>query len=536
MVLGRLHQIIRSAYKKTVGLEPPRFVIEPSKRAIFGDFSTNIAMIASSETGKNAVILAQQIVHHLEQSDVFKNVSVATPGFINFSITDDYLLSVIKNIIKNPDSFGKSDLGKETRVLVEYISANPTGPLTVANGRGAFVGEAIARTLELYGCTVMREYYVNDRGGQIAALGRTVIGSGEPEYAGKYISGLKKRVKDKDPYSAGEQAAAIILEEMIKPSLKKIEIDFHQFFSERSLYQTGVFKQVKDNLKARGLLYEAEGATYLATSRFGDEKDRVVIKNNNEETYLASDIAYHSYKIQRGYHRLINVVGADHSSYTQTLTMLINAVMRDQFMWGGQLDWVVTQIVKLIQNGQELKMSKRSGTYVLLDEVIEEVGPDVARFFFLSKSVDSHLDFDMDLAKSNSSQNPVFYVQYAYARIASIFRQFSKEEEFVVPEKITLSHPLERQILLKIIQFPDLIEEIVGDLQVQKLVIYVQSLATIFHSFYEQLRIQGESTEVIQSRLAILKATSLTIKKALDVIGISAPSRMISTKDSKTAS
>jgi arginyl-tRNA synthetase len=529
MVLGRLHQVIRGAYLKAVGSEPPKFVIEPAKRSIFGDFSTNVALIAGNETGQNPVLLAQKIVHHLEESPVFKSVSVATPGFVNFSITDEYLLEVIRDLIKSPDNFGKSDLGKETRVLVEYISANPTGPMTIANGRGAFVGEAIARVLELYGCTVMREYYLNDKGNQVTALGRTIIGEGEPEYAGKYVAELKKRVKDKDPVKAGEHASAIITEEMIKPTIKKLGIDFHQYFSEKSLYQTGVFKQVKEMLKSRSLLYEADGATWISTTRFGDEKDRVYVKTDGEETYLASDIAYHAYKIQRGYHRLINVIGADHYGYTQYLNMIVNGVLRDQFMWGGQLDWVVTQIVKLIQDGEEVKMSKRSGTYVLMDEVLEEVGPDVARFFFLSKSVDSHLDFDMNLAKSNSSQNPVFYIQYAYARIASIFRQFSKEDEFVIPEKIMITHPIERQLLLRIIQFPDLIEEIVGDLQVHKLTQYASLLAADFHSFYEQLRVQGEKPEIVQSRLAILKATSLTIKKTLDVIGISAPSRMIQT-------
>ncbi len=527
MILGALHQTIRQAYRRLYSAEVPKFSIEPSRQKMFGDFSTNIAMIAAPEHQASPVAIAQKIVHELEQSPVFKNVSVSSPGFINFTITDEYLLEVVREIIEHPDSFGRSDLGKEIRVLVEYVSANPTGPLTLANGRGAFVGESIARVLELYGCTVMREYYVNDRGGQIVTLGHSVLKDDQAEYRGEYIDQIAKRIKEKDPQAVGDKASAIILEEMIKPVLKNLGINFHQFFTESSLYQTGVFKRVSELLKSRDLLYEADGAIWLATTRFGDEKDRVFTRAQGGETYLASDIAYHSYKIQRGYHRLINVVGADHYTYTKELTMLIEGVLRDQFTWGGQLDWVVTQLVRLIKDGQEIKMSKRAGNFVPLEDVLEAVGPDVTRFFFLHKHVDTHLDFDLTAAMSNSTQNPVFYIQYAYARISSIFRQFSKTEEFELPEKITISHPIERQLLLRLIQFPDLVEEIAGDLSVHKLTHYATALATDLHSFYENLRVQGETPDVVQSRLAILKATSLTIKKTLELVGISAPSKMV---------
>lgn len=527
MIIGQLHQAIRQAFIQATGTAPPRFTIEPAKRAFFGDFSTNIALVAANESEENPVALAQKIVQKMAASEVFKSVSVATPGFINFTVTDDYLLEVVRSIIRSPESYGRSDLGKETRVLIEFVSANPTGPLTLANGRGAFVGEAIARVLELYGCTVMREYYCNDRGNQITSLGKTVLGDPAGEYAGQYIDELKKRVKEKTPEAAGEQAAAIIIEELIKPVLKQIGIDFHQFFSEKSLFTTGVYKKNLELLKSRGLVYVADGATWLMTTRFGDDQDRVLVRSDGQETYFASDIAYHSYKIQRGYHRLINVMGADHFTYSKQLTMIVEGVLRDHYLWGGKLDWVVTQIVRLIKDGQEVKMSKRAGTYVPLDELLEEVGADVTRFFFLSRSVDTHLDFDFNLAKSATSQNPVFYIQYAYARISSIFRQFSKTDDFALPDKIIITHPVERRLLLRIIQFPDLVEEIAGDLQVHKLTHYALALATDLHAFYEQLRVQGEPPEIAQSRLAILKATSLTIKKTLDLIGVSAPSRML---------
>lgn len=527
MIIGQLHQAVRQAYIQSVGSNPPAFSIEPAKRAIFGDFSTNIAMVAAQETEENPVMLAQKIVQKMQSSDVFNSVSVATPGFINFTVTDEHLLTVVKAIIKSPDSYGRSDLGKEIRVLVEFVSANPTGPLTLANGRGAFVGETISRVLELYGCTVMREYYVNDRGKQIESLGKTIIGDLDGEYSGKYVDDLKKRIKEKDPIAAGEQAMVMIMEEMIKPVLKKNGINFHQFFSEKSLYATGVYKKTFELLKLKGLVYEADGATWLMTTRFGDEKDRVLVRKDNMETYFASDIAYHSYKIQRGYHRLINVMGADHYTYAKQINMVVEGILRDHYTWGGKLDWAITQIVRLIKDGKEVKMSKRAGSYVPLDELLDEVGSDVTKFFFLNKSIDTHIDFDLNLAKSSSSQNPVFYIQYAYARISSIFRQFSKNDDFVIPDKIIITDPIERKLLLRIIQFPDLVEEIAGDLQVHKLTHYAHALATDLHSFYENLRVHGEKPEIAQSRLAILKATSLTIKKTLDLIGISAPSRMV---------
>ena len=527
MIFGQLHQTVRTAYRKVYNTDPPRFDVEPDKHKMFGDFSTNIALVAAADNATSPMMLAQKLVPELEASHVFRSVSVTTPGFINFTITNEHLLATVKEIIKSPDAIGRSDLGKETRVLVEYISANPTGPLTLGNARGAFVGETVSRILELYGCTVMREYYVNDRGGQIETLGHSVLKDKLAEYRGDYIDALALRIKEKDPLVVGEKAAAIVMEEMIKPMLKKIGINFHQFFSESSLYQTGVYKKTFELLKAKGYVYEADGATWLSTTRFGDDKDRVLIRGIGGETYFASDIAYHSFKLQRGYHRLINIVGADHYTYTTGLTKVIEGILRPHYMWGGSLDWIVTQLVRLVKNGQEIKMSKRAGTYVALDDVLDEIGPDVARFFFLNKSTDTHLDFDLDLAKANSNQNPVFYIQYAYARISSIFRQFSKEEDFEIPEKITITHPIERQLLLRIIQFPDLVEEIAGNLEVHRLTHYATALATDLHTFYETVRVVGEPPEVANSRLAILKATSLTIKKTLDLIGISAPSRMV---------
>lgn len=529
MIIGQVHQTVRAAFKKAFNQEPPKFDIEFAKHRMFGDFSTNLAMVAASEMGQTPMNLAQQIVSELEKTTIFKSVSVTTPGFINFVVTDEYLTEVVKEVIRRPEAFGRTDLGKEIRVLIEYVSANPLGPLTLANGRGAFVGESIARVLELYGCTVMREYYVNDRGVQITQLGHSILHPEDPDrqYPAPYVDELRKRIHEKTDREAGEKASAIVMEEMIKPTLRRLGINFHQFFSEASLYQTGVFKKTMELLKALDYAYDADGATWLETTRFGDDKDRVITKSDGDDTYLASDISYFNYKIQRGYHRLITVLGADHHSYARQMNMIIEGILRGHYTWAGSADWVITQIVKLFKDGEELKMSKRAGNFVPLDELIDEVGPDVTRFFFLSRSVDSHLDFDMNLALSASSQNPVYYIQYAYARISSIFRQFSKTDDFEVPEKIVITDPIERQLLLRILRFPDLVEDIAGDLGVHKLTHYATALATDLHSFYEKLRVQGEPDEIAQSRLAILKATSLTIKKTLDLIGISAPSRMV---------
>ncbi|HSX42164.1 MAG TPA: arginine--tRNA ligase [Candidatus Saccharimonadales bacterium] len=532
MVLGELREHIRQAYKKVVQAEPPVFAIEPAKKPIFGDFSTNVALVGAEPAGQAPVALAQKIVAELTAHQSFRSVNVATPGFINFTVTDDYLATTVAAILKSPDNFGKSDAGKETRVLLEYVSANPTGPLTLANGRGAFVGEAIARVLELYGCTVMREFYLNDTGTQVDHLGHSVLHGDDPakQYSGPYVDELRSRIKAKTDRDAGEEAVVIIMETMIKPVLRQLGINFHQFFSEKSLHQTGVYKKTMDLLKLRGLTYDADGATWLSTTRFGDSEDRVLVRSDGLPTYFANDIAYHSYKIQRGYHRLIWVGGADHFQYTRQMNMVIEGVLRDHYTWGGQLDWVITQIVRLFEKGKEVKMSKRAGNYVALDEVLDEVGADVARFFFLSRSVDSHLDFNFDIAKSSSSQNPVFYIQYAYARISSIFREFSKENEFELPEKIVLSQPAERQLLLRIIQFPDLVAELSGSLEVHKLAHFATALATDVHTFYEKLRVLGEPAEIAQSRLAILKAASITVKRTLELMGISAPSKMVKEK------
>lgn len=529
MIIGQVHQVVRGAFVKCFQKEPPKFDIEFAKHRMFGDFSTNIAMISAGELNQTPMTLAQKIVAELEKTTIFKSVSVTTPGFINFVVTDEYLTEVVKEVIRRPDAFGRSDLGKEIRVLIEYVSANPLGPLTLANGRGAFVGESIARVLELYGCTVMREYYVNDKGGQITELGHSILHPEDPnrQYPAPYVDELRQRITETNDRAAGEKASAIVMEEMIKPVLRKLGINFHQFFSEASLYQTGVFKKTMELLKALDYAYDADGATWLETTRFGDDKDRVLTKSDGEDTYFASDIAYFNYKIQRGYHRLITVLGADHHTYARQMNMVIEGILRGHYTWAGNADWVITQIVRLMQDGEEIKMSKRAGSFVPLDELVDVVGPDVARFFFLSRSVDSHLDFDLNLAKSSSSQNPVFYIQYAYARISSIFRQFSKSDDFEVPEKIVISDPIERQLLLRILRFPDLVEDIAGDLGVHKLTHYATALATDLHSFYERLPVQGEEPVVAQSRLAILKATSLTIKKTLDLIGISAPSRMV---------
>lgn len=536
MVIGELRENIRQAYRKVVGDEPPVFVVEPSKRPIFGDFSSNIALVGAEAANASPVALAQKIVSELNQLAAFQSVNVATPGFINFKVNDEFLLQTVQAIVAAPESLGKSDLGKETRVLIEFVSPNPTGPLTLANGRGAFVGEAISRVLELFGCTVMRECYINDRGGQIASLGHAILHPDDPErqYAGRYVDELRPRLKEKTAEAAGEQAAFIILEEMIKPVLKKIGIQFHQFFSEKSLYQTGVAKKTLELLKARGLVYEADGATWIATTRFGDDKDRVIIKADGEYTYLMSDIAYHSYKIARGYHRLINELGADHFTEAKSLNLIIEGVLRDQYLWGGKVDWVLHQIVRLIKDGQEIKMSKRTGSYVPLDELIDEVGSDVTRFFFLSRSTDTQLDFDLDLAKSTSSQNPVYYIQYAYARVSSIFREAkARGLELVDSPAVVLKHPVERQLLLRLLQFPYLVAEIAGSLEVHKLAHYATAVATDVHNFYEQLRVIGEDNEVAESRLLMLKAAQITLKKTLELIGISAPSRMVRSEDSK---
>jgi len=498
--------MIRQKIKKLLSEKVKGEVIVDSN-PVFGDYSTNAA--------KRAGLDEKELISQLGKIDDFERIE-AKNGFINFYLSKKYLYSQIKELLKEKGF--PLDLGKGKKVQVEFISANPTGPLTLGNGRGGFCGDVLANVLEKAGYKVEREYYVNDRGGQIEKLGETLLGK-EVFYKGKYIEELKRQVKGKNPDKAGKKAADIILKKMIKPTVKKMGIEFDVWFSERKLYKKKKVEKVLKELKEKNLVYEKEGALWLRTSQFTDGKDRVLKKSNKEETYLASDAAYFKDKMERKFDLVINFWGADHHGYVERYKSMVQALGYSEKTW----HVILMQLVKLFKEGKEMRMSKREGVFTTLDELIDEVGVDVSRFFFLMRNYNSHLNFDLDLAKEKSEKNPVFYVQYAYARIFSILKK--SKSRFNSEKLELLKEPQEIALMKKIIKLPEVLEDICSDFQVHRLTLYSRELASLFHQFYTECRVLGEK-ELTEARLALVESTKIALKTVLDIMGISSPEKM----------
>ncbi len=488
----------------------------------FGDYSTNAAMVLGKVRGEKPTEVAEKIIAKLSKAEIFEKVEVAKPGFINFKLALPYLQNKIFEIIKAADKYGDSDLGKDLKVNVEFISANPTGPLTLGNGRGGYTGDVLANVLRTFGAEVKREYYVNDAGGQALALGHSILKDSEAVYKGEYIDKVSKLVKSKDPAQAGGEAAAIIMEEYIKKTVHHMGINFDHYYTESSLRKGPVEEVLGLLTKNKKLTYQKDGATWLKTTDFGDDKDRVIIKSDGEYTYIVPDIAYHWAKMRRGYNLLINILGADHHGYVSRLHAAVD-IINEEIEWGGTFKILLAQLVRLISYGKEIRMSKRAGTYVALDELIDDVGPDVTRFFFLERALNTHMDFDLDLAKEKSEKNPVYYIQYAYARISSIL---ARAETKASSDLSLIKEPPEISLIKELIKLPDLVIEIAEDYQVQKLPYYASGLANKFHNFYEKCRVISEDENLTAARLELVRATQIVLKKTLDLMGISAPDKM----------
>jgi len=486
----------------------------------FGDYTTNIALQLKRP--------ANEIVRNLK-SDLFEKIEVAGPGFINFFLSKGYLQKQVSAILKEKESFGKLRIGHGQKVNVEFISANPTGPLTLGNGRGGFWGDVLVNVLNKAGFQAKREYYINDIGEQIKKLGHSVLKDAEAVYQGQYVEDLRKKIKGNDPEKVGKAAAKIILQKMIKPTIKKMKIKFDVWFSEKTLYQKkpaspagGEVAKVLDIFKKKKLAYESEGALWFKSTQFGDDKDRVLIKEDGEKTYLASDAAYLKNKFTRGFQKLIFFWGADHYGYVARIKAAAEALGYKK----EQINIIVMQLVRLIREGQEVRMSKRTGTYVTLDELIDEVGLDVTRFFFLARGADTHLNFDLALAKTQSENNPVYYIQYAHARICSIL---SKSKISSGKEKIDyklLCHPAEMKLIKQLIKLPEIIEDISKDYQLQRLSQYATDLATTFHQFYRDCQVLSKNIHLARARLSLVSATQIVLKNTLSLMGISAPEKM----------
>jgi len=496
-------------------------LIEHPNEKIRGDYSTSVAFIIAKQINKNPFEVATLLKEEIEnQKNNFEKIEVVN-GFVNFFVSENYLQKQINIILKEKNKFGNLKIGKSKKVNIEFISANPTGPLTLGNGRGGFCGDVLSNVLSKSGYKVIKEYYINDTGNQIKVLGHSVLGDAEAVYKGEYILNLRNKVKDTDAEKVGELAAGLILKNSIKPSIKKMGIKFDVWFSEKALYKKKEVDKAIAELTKKGFTYESEGALWFKSKDLEDDKDRVLIRADGIRTYFASDIAYLKNKFERRFNSLIFFVGADHHGYIPRVKAAATALGYDK----EKIDVMVMQLVKLFENGQEVRMSKRTGIYVTIDELIDEVGLDVARFFFLAISPNTHMNFNLDLAKEKSEKNPVFKIQYAYARICSILKKSGKKLNLKPDFKI-LNHSSELDLVREFIKLPEVIEDIANDYQLQRLPQYAMDLSDAFHKFYENCKVISEDKKMTEARLALILSTKIVLKNVLDLMGVSVPEKM----------
>lgn len=529
--------------------ELPAFVLEVPKDKSHGDLATNAAMQLTKLAKRNPRQIAEAIVAHLDTKRAsIQSAEIAGPGFINFRMDKSYLYPVIGEALKLGSDYGRTAEGGGKRVQVEFVSANPTGSLHLGHARGAAVGDALCNVLDFAGYNVTREYYINDAGKQVENLAvsiearyRQQLGQAaempEDGYYGEDIVGFAKllveqegdkllELSDKERFAFFRQYGLERELDKIKRDLARFRVGFDVWYSETSLYESGQVEEGLAALKQSGHVYEEEGATWLSTMPFGDDKNRVLVKNDGSYTYLTPDIAYHRDKYNRGFDQMINIWGADHHGYIPRVKAAMEALGNDP----KKLTVLIAQMVSLFQNGEKMKMSKRTGKAVTMEDLMDEVGVDAIRYFFSMRSMDSHLDFDMDLAISTSNENPVFYVQYAHARICSVFRQAEeqgltlKASDELDLGKLTSEH--EFDLLRKIGELPQEVSEAAAGYAPHRLIRYVYELAAQFHSYYRAERVITDDTEQSQARLALLAAVRLTIANVLRLVGVSAPERM----------
>ncbi|MFC1855388.1 arginine--tRNA ligase [Thermodesulfobacteriota bacterium] len=525
-----------------------KITLDHPKNDEHGDLATNVAMVYSKQAKKKPRDFAVEIVDAIKKgSDIFSDIQIAGPGFINFFLNEQYWLDVVRDVNVSAGCFGSQALNNK-KVLIEFVSANPTGPLHIGHGRGAAVGDTLARIMKFAGYTVDTEYYINDVGNQLFILGSSVyarycelfgkdVEFKENFYQGDYIKDIAARIKDKDgeKYIEMDEGAAISelgsmagneILDGIRDDLKDFSVEFDRWYSERTLVDSGKRDQAIADLKERGIIYEAEGAWWFKTTDFGDEKDRVVIKADGAMTYFASDIAYHKEKYERGYDEIVDIWGADHHGYVARITAVIEAMGHDKKSFTALL----IQLVHLLRDGEKVSMSTRAGKFDTLKEVVDDVGKDAARYFFMMRKADSHLNFDLELAKKQSSENPVYYVQYAHARICSIIKN-AKEKGASIPESIAdatwaLDSKEEINIIKQLWVMPEVIKNSAEEKEPHKVAFYAYELASLFHTFYNKHRVLVEDEKISQSRLFLVQAIRHAIKNCLRILGITAPETM----------
>lgn len=544
--------------------EIPQPSLERPREEGHGDWACTIAMRLAKAAHMNPRAIAQAIVNHLPENNIVESFEIAGPGFINLTLTNASFQAVVSEARQQGSDFGKSELSEPCKVNLEYVSANPTGPMHVGHGRWAALGDAIARVMRHAGYSVDEEFYINDQGNQMNVFGNSVVVRYQqllgqdvemPEacYGGAYIKDIAQAIIDADGdkwldadederlINFRERGYAMMLDS-VKNTLSTFGNNFDTWFSERSLFvadENGETKQQRafDVMNEKGLLFEAEGATFFRSTDYGDDKDRVLVKANGDLTYFMSDVAYHYDKMQRGYDHLIDIWGADHHGYIQRCKAMMAA-------WGypDALEVVLGQLVNLLRDGEPVRMSKRTGEMVTFQELIDEVGVDATRYLMLSKSADQAIDFDIEVAKKQDSSNPVYYVQYAHARICSILRKAGEArgmnvesagiEEIVAElgldgiDLSPLAHESELALMRKMADFSDLVSGAARDRAPFRLTHYAQELAGLFHSFYGNCHVLGEEECVEKARLALVDSARIVLALSLDLLGVSAPERM----------
>ena len=529
--------------------DAPDIVVEKPKDEKMGDFACNIAMTLARSERKNPKVIAQIIERNVEKGTAgLDSVEIAGPGFLNLKMSRKFFLDRLADAVEQRNEFGKSNVGQGTKIMIEFVSANPTGPLHIGHGRGAAVGDALARILKKAGYDLKTEYYVNDVGNQMNILGRStwlryleLLGNDadfpEDHYRGEYIKDIAQLAIDqhgKKFFDKPEGECVPFFKELakdnilegIKKDLSNFRVTFDNWFSEQSLYKNNSVEGAIEWLRNEGHVYDKDGAVWLKSSAFDDDKDRVIVKKTGEKTYFCSDIAYHQNKIKRGFKKLINLMGADHHGYVPRMEAVLQAMGYDKNIF----KILLIQFVSLLRGGEKVAMSTRSGEFETLSDVVNEVGVDAARYYFLMRSSDAHLDFDLELAKQETSENPVFYIQYAHARICSIFRGAEEKGiQFPGNGSIDLSLLVEDEefsIIKAILAFPEVVEKSAIALEVHRISHYLLDLVSRFHGYYSRHRVISDDVPLTLARLYLLDGLRITIRNGFDLMGISVPEKM----------
>lgn len=553
MAINKIEATLKGALKQAIiacgfveEYDQESITIEIPKDKSHGDYSTNLAMQLTKLLKRNPRQIAEAIIEALDKENAnIEKVEIAGPGFINLFLAKDAMTSIIKEVLEEKEAYGTTTYGQGTKYNVEFVSANPTGDLHLGHAKGAAVGDSICRIMSAAGYDVTREYYINDAGNQIHNLALSLyarykqafgqdVTMPEDGYHGKDIIDIATKIKEieGDKYLEMDEGKAIVFFrnkgteyelQKIKDILNEFRVSFDVWFSETSLYENDRVVPTIEKLKAAGYTYEEEGALWFKSTEFGDDKDRVLIKSDGSYTYLTPDIAYHLNKLDRGYEYLVDLLGADHHGYINRMKAAIQALGYN----ADQLNIDIIQMVRMMNNGEPVKMSKRTGNAVTIKDLIEEIGVDATRYFFVSKAANTPFDFDIGLAKSKSNENPVYYAQYAHARMCSIKAQAAKANIDYSDKYDLLVNPKEIELVKHINEFRNVIIDSAINRTPHKITNYVQRLAQLFHSFYNECYVIDEDNlELSGQRLALVEATRITMANALNLIGVSAPEKM----------